>query len=66
MKAPFRNLVVLLLPCWSLALVLLTAAPKAQTTSNVVVEVYYSPKGGCTEAIVSALGAAKESVLIQA
>jgi phosphatidylserine/phosphatidylglycerophosphate/cardiolipin synthase-like enzyme len=29
-------------------------------------EVYFSPNGGCTEAVVKALGAAKTSVLVQA
>lgn len=57
---------VLLLAGWSLTLVQLTAAPKGQSTSNVVAEVYFSPKGGCTEAIVSALGAAQQTVLVQA
>lgn len=30
------------------------------------VRVYFSPKGGCTEAITEAVGKAKESVLVQA
>ena len=30
------------------------------------IEVYFSPHGGCTDAIVKQLGAAKESVLVQA
>jgi phosphatidylserine/phosphatidylglycerophosphate/cardiolipin synthase-like enzyme len=30
------------------------------------VEVYFSPQGGCTEAIVAALDAAKNSILVQA
>src|SRR5258706_16170197 len=29
-------------------------------------QVYFSPKGGCTEAVVKALGQAKVSVLVQA
>jgi len=28
--------------------------------------VYFSPKGGCTEAVVDALGKAKQTVLVQA
>ena len=40
----------------------LVAAPHIPAT----VEVYYSPRGGCTEAIVKALRAAKMSVLVQA
>ena len=42
--------------------VLAGAAPKIPAT----VEVFYSPHGGCTEAIVNALRAAKQSVLLQA
>ena len=38
------------------------AAPMVEAT----VEVYYSPHGGCTEAIVSTLAAARQSVLVQA
>jgi len=34
--------------------------------SPATVEVYYSPHGGCTEAIVNTLGAAKQTVLVQA
>lgn len=39
------------------------AAPDANIKST---EVYFSPKGGCTQVIVSELKAAKESVLVQA
>jgi len=39
-----------------------TAAPKMPAT----VEVYYSPHGGCTEALVNALHAARQTVLVQA
>jgi phosphatidylserine/phosphatidylglycerophosphate/cardiolipin synthase-like enzyme len=60
-RAPFRYMALLLVG-WSLALVELPAAQKHQAT----VEVYFSPKGGCTEAIVNALGAAKQTVLVQA
>ena len=61
MKAPLHYL-ALLLVSWSLALVQLPAAQKHQATA----EVYFSPKGCCTEAIVTALGAAKSNVLVQA
>jgi len=30
------------------------------------IEVYFSPKGGCTEAVVDALSKAKTTVLVQA
>ena len=30
------------------------------------IEVYFSPKGGCTEAVVKELDAAKTTVLVQA
>lgn len=62
-NATLRNLAVLLLAGWSLALIQL---PAAAPISNLTAEVYFSPKGGCTEAIVSALGSAKETVLVQA
>jgi phosphatidylserine/phosphatidylglycerophosphate/cardiolipin synthase-like enzyme len=38
------------------------AAPQFQASA----EIYFSPRGGCTEAIVNALGAAKQTVLVQA
>ncbi len=40
----------------------LGAVPKVPAT----IEVFYSPRGGCTEAIVKALRAAKQTVLVQA
>ena len=51
-----------------LGLLLHSAAPLAaegpfDTTS---VEVYFSPKGGCTEAVVAELETAKKSILVQA
>jgi phosphatidylserine/phosphatidylglycerophosphate/cardiolipin synthase-like enzyme len=45
-----------------LLLLLLPACRRSEPT----VEVHFSPKGGCTEAIVAEIGAAKESVLVQA
>jgi phosphatidylserine/phosphatidylglycerophosphate/cardiolipin synthase-like enzyme len=39
--------------------------PKAPQTLPPI-EVYFSPKGGCTEAVVKELNAAKDSVLVQA
>jgi phosphatidylserine/phosphatidylglycerophosphate/cardiolipin synthase-like enzyme len=36
------------------------------TLKNVPVQVYFSPRGGCTEAVVAALEAARETVLVQA
>jgi phosphatidylserine/phosphatidylglycerophosphate/cardiolipin synthase-like enzyme len=41
----------------------LEAAP---SVSNPVVSAYFSPNGGCTDAIVGALSAAKTSILVQA
>ena len=52
--------VVLLLAVWP-------AACRGQTAQAVApIEVYFSPKGGCTEAIVREIKAAKSSVLVQA
>lgn len=36
------------------------------SVSNPVVSAYFSPNGGCTEAIVEALNAAKATILVQA
>jgi phosphatidylserine/phosphatidylglycerophosphate/cardiolipin synthase-like enzyme len=53
-----------------LLLVLLVTACHAQDTSPPSslppVEVYFSPKGGCTEAVVNELNATKSSVIVQA
>jgi len=38
----------------------------ASSVSNPVVSAYFSPNGGCTDAIVGALNAAKTSILVQA
>src|SRR5713101_6095766 len=46
------------------ALALLLAAPTALADPKI--EVYFSPKGGCTEAVVDALSKAKTNVLVQA
>jgi len=43
-----------------------TAQADTVKTEGAALQVYFSPKGGCTEAIVAELGKAKESVLIQA
>ena len=51
-----------------LLLVLLVPSCQAQDTSQALppIEVFFSPKGGCTEAVVKELNAAKETVLVQA
>src|SRR4051812_21808659 len=41
-----------------------TAAPPARAPQDI--DVYFSPAGGCTDAIVKELGAAKKSIAIQA
>lgn len=38
----------------------------APTTTNATCSVYFSPKGGCTEAVVHELNQAKSTVLVQA
>ncbi len=40
--------------------------PPAPATAPSSIEVYFSPRGGCTEAIVRELGNAQSSVLVQA
>jgi len=52
-----------------LLLVLHAPACQAQDispTSLLPIQVYFSPKGGCTEAVVTELGAAKTSILVRA
>lgn len=54
-----------------LILVLFFPACQAQDVSQPAtgippIQVYFSPKGGCTEAVVKELDAAKETVLVQA
>jgi phosphatidylserine/phosphatidylglycerophosphate/cardiolipin synthase-like enzyme len=58
--------------CTVLWLVVLAAgcsmpAPSGSPVAGApAVEVFFSPRGGCTEAVVEALGAARTSVLVQA
>ena len=42
------------------------AQDTSQPTTLPPIEVFFSPKGGCTEAVVRELNAAKSSVLVQA
>jgi phosphatidylserine/phosphatidylglycerophosphate/cardiolipin synthase-like enzyme len=42
------------------------ASAKDLTLTNAPTQVYFSPNGGCTEAIVESLGKAKTEVLVQA
>jgi hypothetical protein len=59
-----------LLPILLLVFACLVPACYAQQdisqTRLLAIEVYFSPKGGCTEAVVRELNAAKTSVLVQA
>ena len=55
-RLPLLMLLALGGPVWSFDL----------TLKNVPAQVYFSPRGGCTEAIVAALGAARQTVLVQA
>jgi phosphatidylserine/phosphatidylglycerophosphate/cardiolipin synthase-like enzyme len=62
------------LPLWVILLALLSlrapaaepAAAESPPPSAAAIEVYFSPHGGCTEAIVRELDRAKSSVLVQA
>jgi phosphatidylserine/phosphatidylglycerophosphate/cardiolipin synthase-like enzyme len=53
---------------WFILPLLLVSLPleAAPSISNPVVSAYFSPNGGCTEAIVGALNTAKTSILVQA
>jgi phosphatidylserine/phosphatidylglycerophosphate/cardiolipin synthase-like enzyme len=55
-------LLVLTLVCLST----ITTEARNITLNNVQSQVYFSPNGGCTKAIVEALGNAKSDVLVQA
>jgi phosphatidylserine/phosphatidylglycerophosphate/cardiolipin synthase-like enzyme len=60
-----------LVPLLLLTFACLLSSCHAQDTSQPIttlppVEVYFSPKGGCTEAVVKELNAAKANVLVQA
>lgn len=45
---------------------MLLCPPAVAQTGQPKVEVYFSPDGGCTDAVVEALGKAKTTVLVQA
>jgi phosphatidylserine/phosphatidylglycerophosphate/cardiolipin synthase-like enzyme len=49
-----------------LAYLIATTQAKDLTLINAPAQVYFSPNGGCTEAIVEALGKAKTQILVQA
>lgn len=49
-----------------LPLLLLSLSLQAADPSSPTIYPYFSPNGGCTQAIVDALGASKSSVLVQA
>ena len=56
-----------MLSAFILAILLpVTIQAKDITFTNAPAQVYFSPRGGCTEAIVEALGKAKSEVLVQA
>ena len=62
-----RHLASRLPPFVSLLLLLFVPACGRQGIQSLpAVEVYFSPKGGCTEAVVEEINAAKTSILVQA
>ncbi len=58
-----KSKLILLLLILSLPI---TGFTKDLTLTNAPMQVYFSPRGGCTEAIVAALNKAKSEVLVQA
>jgi phosphatidylserine/phosphatidylglycerophosphate/cardiolipin synthase-like enzyme len=66
-KVPVKRIAILLLPVvlWT-PLGWAGAALDAFTVRDATVHAYFSPNGGCTEAIVEALGQAKQTILVQA
>lgn len=59
-----RTVVVLL--CATFAFLCWAKAPLKPVTNTSRVEVYFSPKGGCTETVVREIGRARKSILVQA
>jgi phosphatidylserine/phosphatidylglycerophosphate/cardiolipin synthase-like enzyme len=51
---------------FTLPLLLLSLSLQAADISSPTLTPYFSPNGGCTQAVVEALGAAKSSILVQA
>jgi len=66
-KVPMKRIAMLLLPVvlWA-SLGWAGAALDAFTVRDATVHAYFSPNGGCTEAIVEALGQARTTVKVQA
>src|SRR3989454_12447447 len=63
----FRSRMKLKLPLvFVLAICLVDAGLVAGRAAPATIQVYFSPKGGCTEAVVDALSKAKSTVLVQA
>jgi phosphatidylserine/phosphatidylglycerophosphate/cardiolipin synthase-like enzyme len=58
MKHPICSLI--------LSLLLLPIPLEAADPSSPLISPYFSPKGGCTQAVLDALGSAKNTVLVQA
>ena len=53
--------------CLSFVIAVLTTLQlQALPLSQSQVQVYFSPKGGCTDAVVNALNKAKKTILVQA
>jgi hypothetical protein len=57
---------VALLVCATVAFLCWAKPPLKPVTDTARVEVYFSPKGGCTETVVREIGRARKSVLVQA
>jgi phosphatidylserine/phosphatidylglycerophosphate/cardiolipin synthase-like enzyme len=60
-SAAMKPAVPLLLAAWIVQIQI-----NAVAASSPNIQVYFSPKGGCTEAVVDALSKAKSTVLVQA
>jgi phosphatidylserine/phosphatidylglycerophosphate/cardiolipin synthase-like enzyme len=66
-KVPMKRIAMLLLPVvlWA-SLGWGGAALDAPKVTDATIQVYFSPNGDCTEAVVEALGQAKQTILVQA
>ena len=62
-NVPVKNRLLVWVVCFGL---LGTGAAQAAPKVSTAAEVYFSPQGGCTEAVVKELGNAKQTVLVQA
>jgi phosphatidylserine/phosphatidylglycerophosphate/cardiolipin synthase-like enzyme len=65
-KKPTLLLLLILLSFFLLSIISTKSYATDLTLNNTPTQVYFSPKGGCTEAIISQIDKAKTEILVQA